>query len=418
MKKWIAWFCLFAISCKDPDAKQSSLEPEPELQMQTLQSPSRFKAGEPALFTDPAGAVFLSWIEETDSLTHRLVYSQLKDSNWTEPRTIASGQNWFVNWADFPRLASDGRGNMMATWLQKNGRGTYAYDVMMTFSSDGNAWKQPAKLNEDGKEAEHGFVSIITHPDSGFIVAWLDGRNTMPMPAGSHDHEGHEGGAMSLRAAILDKDGKKRNEKEIDQRTCDCCQTALALGSGGALLLYRDRSEQEVRDIQIARMDQQNWLEPEPLSKDGWVVNGCPVNGPRVAANGTKAVVAWYTEAQDQPAVYAAFSEDGGASFGQRIRIHDSIPLGRVGLVLAGHDMAYISWMEGSRILVRPVSPDGTTGPVYQVAENSSARSAGFPQVTEAGNQLIIAWTDAAEKRIQTRMLGPGISPRKTGSVK
>ena len=41
-------------------------------------------------------------------------------------------------------------------------------------------------------------------------------------------HEGHHG-AMSLRAAIIDGKGNKISEWELDNKTCDCCQTSAAI---------------------------------------------------------------------------------------------------------------------------------------------------------------------------------------------
>ena len=401
MKAITAILCVAVLSC-NPGEKKSDNPLAINADHTLILSPSIDESGEPFLFTDPYGKVYLSWIEKSDSNTHRLVFSMLEDSSWSTPATISSGENWFVNWADYPQFASDGLGHFIATWLQKSGKGTYAYDIMLSSSTGGKQWTAPFKLNEDGKEAEHGFVSIVPYPGKGFAVSWLDGRNTKPMPAGSHDHEGHDAGSMTLRAAILDLMGKKISESEVDNRTCDCCQTSLALSSDGPVVVYRDRSGDETRDIWTARMQNGKWQEPQPVSVDKWVINGCPVNGPRLDMSGSTAAVAWFTSANDSAAVYASFSTDGGKSFGGRIRIHDSIPLGRVDLIVADENSAVVTWMEGGKILLKKVRADGTSGKTRLIAVNNAARSAGFPQLTRKGEKMVIAWTDAANKRIQT----------------
>ena len=43
---------------------------------------------------------------------------------WSEPRTIAQGKDWFVNWADFPALAAFGDGALAAHWLVADRRRT------------------------------------------------------------------------------------------------------------------------------------------------------------------------------------------------------------------------------------------------------------------------------------------------------
>ncbi|MCU0381515.1 MAG: hypothetical protein MUE58_10040 [Chitinophagaceae bacterium] len=412
MKSLTPLLLILLFACSNPASnQQDSSVPVPKRIPANLspvplpQSKAGAQQGEPFLFTSPDGEVYLSWIETTDSLTHRLQFARLADSAWTTPVTIASGRNWFVNWADYPQMATDGEGHFMATWLQKSGKGTYAYDIMMSTSNGGVIWTDPVTLNEDGKEAEHGFVSIAPYPGKGFLVSWLDGRLTKPMPAGSHDHEGHGGGAMTLRVATFDTAGRKTGESEVDNRTCDCCQTSIAVGSSGPVVVYRDRSENETRDIWKASMLDGKWQTPEPVSLDQWIINGCPVNGPHLEVNGNRAAVAWFTSAKNSAGVYTAFSSDGGRSFREKIRVHDSLPLGRVDLVLADSSTAMVSWMEGGQILARAVHADGETGPVYFISKNSAARSAGFPQMTLSGKKLVFAWTDADTKRIMTAVM-------------
>jgi hypothetical protein len=147
------------------------------------------------------------------------------------------------------------------------------------------------------------------------------------------------------------------------------------------------------------------WQTPEPVSLDQWIINGCPVNGPHLEVNGNRAAVAWFTSAKNSAGVYTAFSSDGGRSFREKIRVHDSLPLGRVDLVLADSSTAMVSWMEGGQILARAVHADGETGPVYFISKNSAARSAGFPQMTLSGKKLVFAWTDADTKRIMTAVM-------------
>ena len=39
----------------------------------------------------------------------------------------------------------------------------------------------------------------------------------------------------------------------LDARACDCCQTDAAMTSAGPVVVYRNRTEEEIRDIYIAR---------------------------------------------------------------------------------------------------------------------------------------------------------------------
>jgi hypothetical protein len=413
MKTITPLLCTLLLSCSGPAVKDTAQTdatkaPAAISPIPLPSSPESLQQGEPFLFTDPAGRVYLSWIEKTDSLTHRMRYATLTDSGWTNPATIASGHSWFVNWADYPQFAADGEGHFIATFLQKSGAGKYAYDIMLTRSSGGQQWTEPVRLNEDGKDAEHGFVSIAPFGSGLFLLSWLDGRNTKPMTDDSHDHAGHgDAGAMSIRAAVVDTNGRKQTETELDNRTCDCCQTATVVSSTGPLVVYRDRSDNETRDIWMARMENGRWLQPQRFSNDNWVINGCPVNGPRAEAIGQTVGVTWYTEGIKPAAVYVAFSRDGGKTFAQPVRIHDSIPLGRVDIVLTDTAHAWVSWMEGGNILARAVQTNGTADPSRLVAQNSAARNAGFPQMARWRNRLVFAWTDAGSRQIMTGYLEP-----------
>jgi len=357
------------------------------------------ESAEPFLFTDQAGQVYLSWVEEMDTISH-LKYAKWNDGVWSEPRLIASGNNWFVNWADYPMLAVN-KNNFVAHFLAKSGDGTFAYDVNLTTSINGVDWSVPSVVHDDHKQAEHGFVSLLPYGDN-FLVAWLDGRNTIMEGMENMDHhEGHHG-EMTLRAAVVESSGKKLNEWELDSRTCDCCQTAAALTSNGPVVVYRDRSEQEIRDISITRFENGAWTVPQPVYTDNWKIAGCPVNGPRVDAIGNNLVVAWFTSAANEPAVRLIFSQDGGASFGRPVRVDAGNPIGRVDVVLLNDNEALVSWMEGGSIKAMRIDSQGIQGNVKEIATTSEARSSGFPQMTRAGDNIVFAWTDDEQKTILT----------------
>lgn len=365
-----------------------------------LKVPAGQNASVPSLFTDSNNAVFLSWIEKKDTIT-TMMLSEWKDGSWSQPSAIQSGHTWFVNWADYPMVGFNGD-QSLALYLDKSGDGTYAYDVKYTMASNRTGpWTEPKVLHDDGKQAEHGFVSILPYQDH-FLVTWLDGRNTVM--EGMEHHEGHHG-QMSLRAAELDKNGQKLNEWELDNRTCDCCQTAAAMTTKGPVVVYRDRSDDEIRDMSIVRFVDGNWTSPAPVSRDDWKIAGCPVNGPRVASNNDDLVVAWFSAAGDKARVKVIFSHDGGSTFGEPILISDQEVIGRVDVTMIDNQTAIVSWMEGSSIKLMRVSSDGKVGKPYQVATSSSSRSSGFPQMTPWKDQIILAWTDDKEKTIKSTVV-------------
>ena len=391
---YVLLLSVIAISCSQ---KKSDID---QIQsIRSIPSPSKPNSAEPFLFTDSDSTVYLSWIEKSEEKSI-LKLSSLDNNQWTEAITIASGNSWFVNWADYPMIAANGQ-NLVAHFLDKSGESTYAYDVKLTTSANkGKTWTDPVILHDDKKQAEHGFVTLLPYGDN-FFVTWLDGRNTvMEGMEGMDHHEGHHG-SMSLRAAIIDAKGNKINEWELDNKTCDCCQTTAAITSNGPIVIYRDRSDEEIRDMSIVRLIDSQWTAPKAIHNDNWKIAGCPVNGPRVASEGNNLVITWFSAATDTSRVNVIFSTDGGSTFGNAIRIDEGSAIGRVDIALIDDKSAMVSWMEGTMIKAAKVHADGTIEPSITIATSSESRSSGFPQMTKSRNQLIFAWTDDNEKNIK-----------------
>jgi hypothetical protein len=372
--------------------------PEPR----PLATPAQAGAMLPKLSNDPSGALWMSWVEP-DGDEHVLRYTSLDDAGWAPARTAARGSGWFINWADFPSVVHLGEGRMAAHWLRKLEGGPYAYEVQMSVSTDhGAAWSPPVPPHGDGTATEHGFVALYAMPGgAGAGAAWLDGRNTS---GGGHDAEHHHAahGAMTLRAGGLDWSGQPLPEHELDERVCDCCQTAAAASTHGLTVVYRGRSADEIRDIRAVTLFADGWSAPVPVGNEGWEMPACPVNGPALAAHGERLAAAWFTAAQGRPRVLAAFSSDGGQRWTEPVEVASGAPLGRVALIMPDEDSAVVSWLDhtnrgGAEIRYRRVPLDGRQGAVHKLATTSPARSSGFPQMARAGNRLVFAWTVVGE---------------------
>jgi len=101
----------------------------PALEVRESESPSGQDSREPELFATADGRMIMSWVEKIRDRRHALKFAVLDPAGWSEARTVAEGENWFVNWADFPSVIALSDGSLAAHWLVKSGPGTYAYDV-------------------------------------------------------------------------------------------------------------------------------------------------------------------------------------------------------------------------------------------------------------------------------------------------
>jgi len=354
--------------------------------------------GESNLFSTADGKIYMSWIEYLGGSDMALKYSQFENISWKAPKTIASGDNWFVNWADFPSFVGyqDGK-SMAAHWLQKSASGTYDYDVRISQSNDnGQSWSESFIIHNDGISAEHGFVSMVPLATNRVFATWLDGRYTKDGVESTNDHE--HNGAMTLRSAEFDIDGNIYKESQLDDKVCECCQTSAAMSQDGLLVVYRNRSNDEIRDIYIAKQIDDHWQEPRPVYSDNWKINGCPVNGPVVKTYENMVGVAWFTMAEAIPKVNLAFSRDNGLNFELPIRIDDGNPIGRVYLVHLENNEWLVSWLEQNEesadIRAARVNMENGITHKMTVKSTGSSRQSGFPRMTKvAGSQILFSWT-------------------------
>lgn len=358
-----------------------------------LKSPAGMGSAEPNLAVAPDGRIFMSWIEPGQGKGNTLYFSTLQSGAWSAPKVIARGSNWFVNPADFPSMAILKDGTLAAHWLVSNdGPDSETYDVNLVFSKDGGAtWSKPVIPHRDRKKRQHGFVSFVPSTDGKLAAIWLDGRNMQ-----DEDH-----GDMALMYTTVTSAGVPSTESQVDNRVCECCKTGMAATPDGLIAVYRDRSDKEIRDISIARFANGKWSAPEELSKDGWKIEGCPVNGPAVSSSGKNVAVAWFTAPLEKAQVNLMLSTDGGKTFGQKIRIDAGNPAGRVEVLSLAAGGAMVSWIErnGStpQLHLREVSPGGVAAAPINVSGTAKVASGGFPKIASSNGGIVVAWTDSGD---------------------
>ena len=380
MKKFIIIFTLLTIiSCT---TKEVFIEDIPFLYGDNNAQPNLVSSN---------GTLSLSWISSKKENKASLHFSQFKKGKWIKPQTIAYGSDWFVNWADFPAHAINDD-LIITSYLKKSASGTYTYDVILNLQKlSGEKIKEDFLLNTDGVKAEHGFVSIIPNNNKGFFITWLDGRNTVEKKLDGHHKP------MTIRFAEITNTGEVINESELDAAACDCCQTSIAMTNNGPIVVYRDRSENEVRDIYTIRNINGVWEEPNSLHNDGWIINGCPVNGPKVAANSTNLAIAWFTVVNDNPLVNVSFSKTNGDSFGTPFKLNDHDAIGRVDVAFLNNEEVIVSYMEvdeiGTYLRIKKVSANGKISKPITISKIDGGRSTGVPQLEIINNEIFIVWT-------------------------
>lgn len=383
-------FC--ALGCIVLVAAAAQSEP-PTSTVAVLDMPAAIGSMAPNLSQGHDGTTLLSWIEP-DGDGHALKFSQLEENGWSTPTEITRGDNWFVNWADFPSVVAVSESLWAAHWLVSQPAGGYAYDINIALSSDAGAtWAESFLPHNDGTPSEHGFVSLFNDGDSLGAV-WLDGRKTV----NEYDQNDVRTSGMTLRAGTYSSGHSESDGVLLDDLICDCCQTDVALTASGPVAIYRNRSVNEQRDIYISRRIDGEWQGGVPVSEDAWDIAACPVNGPVIKAAGQTVAAAWFTGANEQAKVKAAWSTDAGRSFSEPIEIDTERPLGRAGAALLPDGDLVVSWLRSVgrgrvELMLKRISQQGEQSSDYMVAEAADVFAFSVPQLVSNETDLVLAWT-------------------------
>ena len=368
----------------------------------------------PNLSLDKKGSPILSWMR-IDGETVYLEYARLESKQWSPPITVSSGGNWLVNRADFPSVVQLTDSLWAAHWLVFTDPSSFAYDVFVSLSRDGGkTWEEGFSPHTDGTISEHGFVSFFAD-GSDVGVVWLDGRNMLGGHADEAVQRVHSEGidGMALRSTKFTSMGLISDDQEIDDLVCDCCQTDISETPDGPILVFRNRTENEHRDIYFSRMINGQWSKSKPVAVDNWLIGGCPVNGPSVAANQNKTAVAWYTQAKGFGEVKVALSDNGSDDFDSPINIDSGEDvLGQVGLAPLEEGGFVISWMthkEGTsgELRVQYIDDLGVTSQSIVKENISNTRIAGLPQMVLHDENIVLAWTGGSnfQKSVEVKKI-------------
>ncbi|WP_300088255.1 sialidase family protein [uncultured Nitrosomonas sp.] len=395
---------------------------QPLTHLRRIASPALPGSSVPNLFAAD-GRIFMSWVEPatptpdpgqkaryavklaTLDLNAHGTIATSTEPRWSEPRTIVVSDKLQVNWATFPSVIQLPDGTLAAHWLIDNGLVPGGYDISVhtaLSADDGHTWSADVIPHQDSTKADHAFVSLFPHPENQLGIVWLDGRE-FARPGGNSKDDRHSHG-MHLRFTTTNAAGGLGEDQLLNGTTCTCCQTDVAMTSDGPIIVYRHRTENEVRDIHIIRYVDHAWTQSRPVHNDGWTIAACPVNGPAITAMNRQVAVAWFTAAGGIPLIQVAFSTDAGATFSPPVRVDDGLPAGRVDIELLPDGSALVSWLErmldgSAQIRVRRVEPHSNpgkqpiAGSAMTITSSSTMRTSGFPQMVRASDHVVFAWT-------------------------
>ncbi|CAI8770087.1 sialidase family protein [Methylocaldum szegediense] len=335
------------------------------------------------------GKLLLSWVEgEKPSNSFR--FAVRLGGAWSKPHTIVTTRDAF---AAPPRVLGLKDGSLAAIWMvhPENAKDRYAADIYIALSKDGGRhWSEPRRPYPAAARIYDAQMSAAPLDDGSFALVWTDRR---------------DGNRYRLMAALIGTDGRPTAEKTLDPDVCSCCETRTAANGNTLFTTYRDHLAGEVRDIALTRWNSKGIDSNRIVHADGWVIEGCPSNGPVVASGDAYTMVAWFTAADGVGRVKAAFSADQGAHFDKPVELGTDAN-GYVDALLLEDGSTVVAWRGRAgpeeELRLARIRPDGT------VLARASLHRGGFPRwpsrhlsLAQAGDQIYVAWTDASERRVR-----------------
>ena len=102
--------CILVAGCSGQRNEQSASTPatkappasSPNMTVVPLAVPATAGASEPQLTSSSRGTI-LSWIESNGTAA-TLKFAERTGTNWSDPRTVATGKDWFLSDADMPTV--------------------------------------------------------------------------------------------------------------------------------------------------------------------------------------------------------------------------------------------------------------------------------------------------------------------------
>ncbi|WNB75740.1 exo-alpha-sialidase [Methylomonas koyamae] len=389
----------FAVSVLLAVASSAAFADRP-LKWRELAVPAADNSQQHHLEKTAAGELILSWVE-TDGNASTAKFAVLEKTGWSLPLTVIREQGKL---ADPPVVLGLSDGSLAAAWMPYPTDSTdrYASDIFLARSIDGGlSWSAPLKPYGAAARVYDAQMSLAALPGGRLALVWTDMRLASHDPAADPKANRYQ-----LVSAVIDRDWRANPEQILDNDVCSCCRSYTAALGERLLTVYRDHAAGEIRDISAVRWQPVS-ATPQigSVHADGWVIGGCPSNGPSVDLAPANAVVAWFSAADGKGRVKAAFSHDGGETFLAPVEL-DADASGYANATLLEDGSALVSWRgrqgPDDELRVAKLGEDG------KISRRTTLYRGGFPKwpskylATQViGNQAYVAWTDPALKRVR-----------------
>ena len=276
-------------------------------------------ASGPFFTSDQNGKSVLVWTEavsDDSKLGNVIKFARLKSDgiSFEKIQEVTTSKGCRQHDESMSKLAFKKDGTIVAVYSKRtpSEKNRFAGALFYTQSFDGgNEWTESNYLHvgDTTLGLSRSFFDLTTLPDGEVGAIWLDSRLTKKRGEGS----------SLFFSKTNDKDGFL-TDQVIAKGTCECCRTDLFVSKEGKIhAIYRDILEGSIRDmVHLSSSDNgKTFTQPNRISQDDWVINGCPHTGPSMGETSIGLHYAWFTQGGGA-GIYYTFSGKNGEEYAPR----------------------------------------------------------------------------------------------------
>lgn len=382
----ILLFCLVLLTaCSTAPVKDARVET-------VLLSSIKNNSSSVSFTSDETGRPVISWCE-TDSKGKKLFflsYLNEQGSSFIKPVNIPVEQNTNLHEEGMPKIAVRSDGSILAVYetAAPTKENKFAGFIRYIQSFDnGRTWTNPLYLHADTTAGKgHSFASITRLSDGEIGACWLDVSY------------GNKKGGRSVKFSKTNGHSGFGAEIIVDSFACQCCRTAISCDAGGNIgIMFRDVLMDSIRDMSVCSSSNngKTFGKPVAFTNDGWVINGCPHNGPSIIKDGERSYAAWFTGGNHSGLYYAEMN--GNNEMVERKTISNN---GRnIQLCMLPDKTRFVAYNENvkladsfySKIAVNKIE----AGKMWTMDISETRAKAGYPVLHPAGNSAVaVAWEE------------------------
>lgn len=345
------------------------------------------------LTVDEKDQPVISWCETDPASSVKHFYMSFyneQSGRFSGRINIPIEQNASLHEEGMPKLAVKGDGTIIAVYETAVGseKNKFAGFVRYVVSADkGKTWSQPGFLHADtSSDNSHSFAAVIRLGDGEVGACWLD------------QSFGGKVQGRPVKFAKTTAGNRFGNELIIDSVACQCCRIAMSGNEDGKIAVaFRDILNDSIRDISVSHSgDNGKTFTPAiPFSNDGWVINGCPHNGPSLALAEKNIHAVWFTGGNPRGMYYCEMNDQNQVLKKQLVSDQGRF----IQLTLLPGNLPVLAYnetvKEGDNIYSKIVLNKIENDRIFSMDITAERSKANYPVLQHFGrDKMVVAWWD------------------------